>query len=132
MKIFRMTDRIPVKIGDVKVMISPLNYAQRAEVVSQTKNKGKDIVPDTGMMMNLTLKYCIKSVEGLEYFDGSKFELQFDEDGSASQESISELLQMAENEKLITLATKILSSKFEEQTPGLEIDFKNVVSIKKN
>ena len=48
MKIFRMTDRIPVKIGDVKVMISPLNYAQRAEVVSQTKNKGKDIIPLSG------------------------------------------------------------------------------------
>jgi hypothetical protein len=131
MKIFRATDRIPVKIGEVTIFISPLTAEHKGEVISQTKMVGGDVVADTKRMIILTLKYAVKGVSGVTYYDDVPMELKFDEDGTVSDESIAELMQI-DSDKLVTFASHLIANRLNEEIPGVEIDFKSVTSSKKN
>lgn len=135
MIVYRTTDRIPVKIGDVTIWICPLSAGQYAEVVSLTKYKGGREIPDPGAMAILTLRYCVKSVDGLgdvKYADGTDFLLEFDESGNLTEDSLSVLIQVLGSDKLTLLASQVAVKGIgDHKIPGVKIDLKNAVTAKK-
>lgn len=133
MIVYKTTDRIPVKIGEVTLWIAPLSAGQYAEVVSLTKLKGGQEIPNAGGMALLTLSYCIKSVDGLDakFLDGSEFELEF-EGEKISDESLNCLIQILGSDKLCLLASQVATKGIGNyKIPGVVIDLKSAIPVKK-
>jgi len=85
MKIYKLTDKINIKIDDIDVAISPLSTVQKAEVqalMMETLENPKNILPSM-KAMNLCVKYAVKSIKGVE---GLKFE-----DGCLTDDSVEAL-----------------------------------------
>lgn len=133
MIVYRTTDRIPVLIGDVKILVSPLSGDQYAKVGACTKMRGGVEVVDYGKMAVEVLRYCVKGVENLDvkYADGSDFSVEFDESGCLSEDCLTVLLQALDTTKLILIASSVSSGKFDPQIEGVKFDTENVTSTKK-
>jgi hypothetical protein len=113
-KVPRMSDRYRVKIGkDVTFWIAPLSRRQKLEISSCTKNRGGDMVPDLFEMQCLYLKYGLKKVEGVNYSDGSSFELQF-ENNELTEESLDEVLNIPQKQELMVVAWQFLNGSPDE------------------
>lgn len=85
MKLYKTSDRIKVKIGDMVVTVSPLSYFQKLDVYSEsgemkddmsTTEKNRIIAKSSIMAM----RHAIKEVSGIEPDDGREFKLQFKDD----------------------------------------------------
>lgn len=100
MKLYKTTDRIKVKIGDLEVSISPLTYEQKIEVQTILSNSSKPDDIYKGSL--LAMRYGIKEIKGLELTDGSKYELNFDE-GILTEECAKELLNIEMNAELMAV-----------------------------
>lgn len=95
MIVYRPTDKLTVKIGDISVKISPLTYEQKTEIMTHIKMEKGETVANSGKMMFLTLKYSVKEVSGLpemKYADGSKAELTWS-NGSLTEEGLELFIQ---------------------------------------
>lgn len=104
-KIYKMSDRIPVKFGDVVVYFGILNKDQKAHINSCTE------IIDGMREVNVTdatwysVKYGVKSIKGVEYASGGEFELQFEEDKmSLTDDCVNELLTMDIRDNLYVAA----------------------------
>ena len=135
MIVYRTTDRVDIKIGEVIVQISPLNYQQKSEILGFTKMQSGQEVVDGSRMALHTLKCCVKGINApnVEYPDGSSFSLSFDEDKILTDDSLSELLQILSSEKLIMIASKLLNQSVQDvdAIEGVELVTPEVTSIKK-
>jgi len=75
MKIYKLTDKIKLRIDDIEVTISPLSTVQKAEIqglMMQSFNNPENLLPSM-QATNLCVKYGvkdIKGVKGLEYENG--------------------------------------------------------------
>ncbi len=109
-RLYRTSDRIPFKLGsDLTVTISPLSFAQKTELQSMMLEAMKD--PMRAVKgANLAIKMAVKKVEGIETIDGKPWEPTFDEQGNLSDESVSDLMNLEENPKLIALCTQLVAS----------------------
>lgn len=117
--IYRPTDRVPVKIGDVTVFISPLTPQRKAELIRLTS----DLTPrlkseDKAVQANAinestmaTLKYAVKGIEapGYSFPDGSPITLSVEPDGTLSEDGLSVLFAILEQSKLMLIASKYLA-----------------------
>lgn len=101
MKVYKTSDKIPVKIGDIVVTISPLSRGQKQEILSLSKNSSGILEENAFDMSALALKYSVKNIKGLKNLDGSDYNLKLDESGFVSDESIDDLFNIEENIKLI-------------------------------
>lgn len=95
-KIYKTTDRIELKIDDVTVKVSPLNYEQKSEIeVLMRENNLSDKVQ--GIV--LAIRYGVKEISGVEDSDGKPYELQF-ENGVLTKQCVSDLLNLDIKDKL--------------------------------
>lgn len=97
MKVLSMKDRIKLnyktKDGEVSIIIKPLRYAEKVEINSLQKNVAGELIDDYMAQTYLSLKYSICSVYGLKNYDGSDYELEFDEiTGQISDDSVEDLV----------------------------------------
>ena len=99
-KIYRQSDRIPLEISGVKFLIKPLSYREKMEITKAISMKEGEQLETILQTTLLLMKFSIKGVEGIAYHDGSPLELQFDESGELSEESVNELLSMEITAKL--------------------------------
>ncbi len=93
MKIFKLSDRIKIKINEVVLVVSPLSMTQKIEV-QQFLAKSAATPTDVQSSINgakLAMKYAIKAIEGVELSDGSKYELEL-ENNEITDECLEELL----------------------------------------
>ena len=133
MIIYRLTDRIPIQIGEIRFWVSPLSYEQKIRLSELTKLKGGKEVIDQPRVVAHCLKFSLKEVEGLTLADGSPYVLEFDPDGSLSDASVSELLQMEKAPKLMDAVASLANEIKEWSIPGVKIDLKSVrPAAKKN
>lgn len=126
--------RVPIYIGDVTVWVSILTVMQKSNLLDLTKNEAGEQKTDKYAFAFALLKYCVKEIEGLVYFDGSKYELKFDKDGNLSDDSVNELFQMDQSNKLILAASHLFSKIEDLESEGLKIEVKNarLATSKKN
>lgn len=101
MKLYRTTDRIPVKIGDAVFTISPLSRHQKQQIVNAARKTQSGVTIEDAMeMAALSMKFSIKGVSGILDNCGLPWSPKFDPDGHLSDESIDELFNINEDSPL--------------------------------
>ena len=98
--VYRTTDLIEIKIGDVSFHVSPLTKKQKTDILSTLAKASGVTIEDAAESTALQLKYMIKGVEGITYPDGEKYVLERDEQGLLTDNTIDELLNLETNAKL--------------------------------
>lgn len=131
MKVYKLTDRIPVKIDGVTFMVAPLSFEQKAEILSCKKIVKGEETEDHAKMVQLSIKYSVKSVSGLQNADGSEYQLEL-VDGVLSDACISELLSLSIQGKLATACANLMNGISKYDIEGVDIDLDNVQSLKKS
>lgn len=131
MIIYKMSDRIPIEIGDVKFWVSPLNFEQKTALAAQVKMVSGVEQPDSVKIAYLAVKYSVKEIEGVKSSDGSNYQLEFMGDGALTDECVSELLQLEHSPLLVTACSHLIGAIKDHNIPGVKIDIKSVKSVKK-
>lgn len=134
MIIYRPSDRITLKLGEVTLKVSPLSALQKANLMSLTKMSGGKEVADTSLMAIMTVKYTLKEVSVLDatFPDGSPFSLTFDPDGTLTDDALTCVMQILDNQVLVEIAAHLLTSNIEKMSiPGVEIVTSGGVDAKK-
>lgn len=108
-KVYRISDRIGLKVGPITVKISPLTIAQKAEVQSLMLEgqKASDIVKLNAAMI-LALRYCLKEVNGLEDTNGP-YSLVI-EDGMVSEACADDLTNLEFSPSLLKACAAFVNS----------------------
>lgn len=134
MIIYKPSDRITLKIGDVSLKISPLTALQKVSLMSLSKMVGGKEVADTSMMAMMTIKYSVKEISGVTatFSDGSDFSLSYDPDGTLSDDALTSLMQILDNGTLTQIAAQLLTTGVQGiNVPGVEIEAGGGVEVKK-
>jgi len=127
-KILRLSDRIKLTIGEVVFTLAPLNHFQKIELANCTTVKNGEDHYDLLRAQALYIKYSIKGIDGLECYDGEKYELEFMND-ELTDECVSEILSLEQRSKLTTSAWQLLNGVKEltdpitgEKLEGVELE----------
>lgn len=134
MIIYKPSDRIALKLGDIVLKVSPLTALQKANLMSLTKMSAGREVADTSMMAIMTIKYCVKEIHGVKatFADGTEFSLSYDPDGTLSEESLTAVMQILDNGTLTQIAAQLLTSGVQGiKVPGVEVESGQGVEVKK-
>lgn len=108
MKIFKTTDRLKVKIDGVTVYLAPLNFEQKSEVQGLMVKASKGDTQSGLAGARLAVKYSLKKVDGVEDFDGNKYELEL-EDNVITDDCLQDIINSTMSEKLQITACTILT-----------------------
>jgi len=110
-KVMRISDKIKIKIKDLEFLISPLSVEHKKNLANATTIiKGKETYDLYGAQC-IYLKHGLKDVKGIEYFDGEKFELQFDDDEKTTltDDCVTELMGLECKSDLMQTAMQLLN-----------------------
>lgn len=135
MKVYRVTDRIPVRIGELTFWVSPLTFEQRSQIGSIARIEAGKEVPDPLKTARALVGQSLKQVDGLFQGDDSPFELEFDDMGALTSDCVEDLLQLdGVSDKLVGIAGRFVRDGIKEVTdiPGVTVDLKAVKSLKKS
>lgn len=132
MIIYRLTDRLPVKIGEITFWISPMSLEQRGRIAETVTTQAGNEREWALKAASLYIKYSVKAVDGLKLYDGSDYQVELDEDGTLSAQCVDEITQVAGSEKLVTLVNKVAFHDMgESKIDGVEVDFSRIKSVPK-
>lgn len=129
--IYKLSERVPVKIGPVTFLLAPLSTENQGKLLAYTSRDGGEEKVNGLSFARDAIKFCVKGVEGIENSDGSSYELEFDDNGDLTNECVSEIFQVDGVDKLTKVAIRMGLRFADPGVEGVEIDFKNVRSIKK-
>lgn len=107
--IYRTTDRIPIKIHDITVKISPLSMQQKNEILALMieGQKANDMVKLSQATM-LALRFSLKSVEGIQDAEGNEYNLEF-ENGILTEQCTDDMLNMNQSAALTQVCAAIIN-----------------------
>lgn len=108
MKVYSLTDRVHIKIGEVVVAISPLSFKQKMEIQAEMIKFESE--KDVNALMEgsfKALKYAVKGVEGLTGSKG-KYELSF-EDGVLADNCVEELMNIEIGQTLTSICIGLIN-----------------------
>lgn len=131
MKIYKSSDRIPVRLGSITFWLSPMLWRHKTEIIGLTQLSGGTEKVDGNKVAFLTVKYSLKSVDGLQCADGTPYELEIDSEGIPTDDAVSELFQLDNVERLVVVASTWISKIKALDIEGVEIDLEKVKSSKK-
>lgn len=131
MIVYKTSDKIPVKIGDLTFMLSPMKWAHKQEIADLIKKRSGNDVLEPVKEAFLTLKYSVKAVRGAKCADGTDYELPIDENGIATDEGVEDLFQFDSVPSLITVALTWFDKVKEIKLDGVSVDFGAVETKKK-
>ena len=107
-KVYRVTDKLPVKIGDIIFQISPLTFAQRAEIQADLTKAAKGDLSKATDASYKAIKYAVKSVENLTNIDGTPYQVTL-ENKILTDECVNDLLNLEEYMKLSAVTTNLIN-----------------------
>jgi hypothetical protein len=121
-RVYKLTDRITIKVDDITIKIAPLSLDQKNEIqneflLGRTKGSPKHLTNGTV----LSLKYALKDIQGLEDADGKPYSLEFDSN-ALTDSCVQDLMNLDLAEKLAVICatmTKGVPQKFDLE--GVEI-----------
>ncbi len=109
MKIYKRSDRVTIRVGEVVLKVSPLSLAEKAEISQLLVNgRVKGVIQDLLRGTLLAVKYSVKSVEGFQDGDKKPYQLTFDGE-YLSDECAEELLNTELNSKLNVICGSLIS-----------------------
>lgn len=106
MRIYKTTDKIPVKIDSITVKISPLTFEQKSEVQGLILEQNPLSIVKAA---RLCIKSSVKEIDGVENEDGSAYQLQFEENGALTDQCVDDLLNIDQDDKLSLVCTSLLN-----------------------
>lgn len=115
-RIYKLTDRVTVKIDELEFKLAPLSFDQKRDISSTTKIVNGKAVEDHIAGTQKAIKYSVKEVKGLETMDGSEYELSFDDNGNLDDVCVGELLNIPMNSKLMLVCNSLLAGIPDELT----------------
>lgn len=104
--IYRLTDQIPVRVGEVTFWISPLSLEHRGKLNSMSEKVSGSQIEVALDGATLALKYSLKDIEGVTDATGNPYKLEFGPDGALTDDCLSEIIQLAGTPKLTRLALR--------------------------
>lgn len=104
-KIYKTTDRIPVKIDSLKFSLSPLTFEQKSEIQAELLTGSPLSVVKAA---KLAVKYAVKGLDGVQTADGEKYELEFEGEVLA-ENCVDDLLNIDQDDKLSFVCTTLLN-----------------------
>jgi len=109
MRIYRTTDKIAYKVGELEIKISPLSVQNKSELhdMMLKGQSGNTEALIKGSMF--TLKVALKEVKGLEDVNGNPYVLEFDDNGLVTDECISDLMNLQESSRFIALCSQLIA-----------------------
>ena len=121
--LYSLDARISVKIGGVEFICSPMTSEQQAECLSHLQNRSGEILVDKFKQMRFAIKYSLKGIKGVE-FEGKPFELEFDETGGVSDNSLNLISQLGQEKMLQGIVLHWMNNGIcDPKYPGVEIEF---------
>lgn len=109
-RIYKTTDRIQYKIGEITVSISPLSVADK-NTLSEYMIKGQSKQDIKSLMEGsvYVLQSAVKEVKGLEDSNGNEYKLQFDESNKLTRECAEDLLNLEQSTNLLSLCSMFIN-----------------------
>jgi hypothetical protein len=130
MIIYRVTDRIPVKIGGLTFWLSPMKTRHKERMISLIRQTAGKEDSDPLEQARLSIQFCLKAITGAKNPDGSDYVLELDEDGIPTEDAMADVFQLDAVASLTTVALSWLSGPKQLEIPGVEVDF-GAVEVKK-
>lgn len=106
MIIYRLTDRIPVKVGELTFWLSPLSTEQKGKLSSFSSIVSGEKIEDALKAAAETIRMSVKQVDGLKDAQGNAYEVELGPDGLLTSECVSELTQLDGCDKIVRLAVR--------------------------
>lgn len=130
-KVYKRSDRIPVKIGDITIKLAPMTVDQKTECQQAfLKGKSKGDLAELTRGVFLSLKYSVKSVEGLTDSNDEPYKLALDENGNVSDEGIDDLLNLQVNKQLTQICASLTNGIPSEFTDDNGVKLEGVEILK--
>lgn len=127
MRIYKTTDRIPVKIDKLEFKISPLTFQQKANIQSELlKAQGNNPMAIMAAA-RLAIKYGVKDISGVVDADDQPYALEFDDNGELSEVCVDDLLNLDPSQRLHLVCMSLLQGK---PTVPVDADGKPLEGIK--
>jgi len=132
MIILRTSDKVPCKIGDLTIWVSPISWDQKISLSKHSKQKSGEVQENQSAMIMDTLIMSIKKVDGFEgeFLDGTPAVLEW-VDGKLTKESIEMLVRAIGAMPISRLSSAILTDALAGDIEGFEIDFESLRASKK-
>lgn len=134
MILYKVTDRVEVKIEGITFKISPLSQAQKNELQGHMMKAVNGDMEEAMISVRKSLSFCLKDMKGVEYYDGDEkreYSLQF-EDGNLTAECLDDLLNLPISQKISTVCAAFLQGVPSEivDKDGKEIEGISIVKRK--
>jgi hypothetical protein len=119
-KIYRTTDKVKYKLGELTVWISPLSLADKAELhqLMSKVEQGDQLALIQGSAF--AIKSAVKRIEGLTTQDDTPYELEMDGD-KLSDQSTDDLMNIDESNKLISLCAQLIGGMPKQLPEGVSL-----------
>lgn len=122
-EILPIGSKIPVEIGPVTFVVSPMTAKQQAEVLDSIRNQAGDTSIDKFQKMRRALKYSLKDIKGVTMF-GKPYKIEFDENGDVTDDCLEEISQLGQHNVLMTVVTKwLVGGYMDPKIPGVKVEF---------
>ena len=110
-RIYKVTDRIEVKIDDITVKLAPLTLPQKTEInqlmAQGTVKRDYKLIQEG---ITKSIQYSLKHIGGVEDGDGIPYKLTFDEQGLVTEECINDLYNLEMHKKLVMVCSSLVQS----------------------
>jgi hypothetical protein len=116
-RIYKCSDRIPVKIDSVLFKISPLTFEQKAEIQHYMLGFTTGDIRAATKGTALAVKYAVKDVKGLQDSKGKSYKLEFDGE-VLSDNCVSDLMNVAMSNKLTIVCASMVGGMPDKFTDG--------------
>ena len=129
-RIYRTTDRISLSVDDLTIVISPLSVHQKALVEEAAKGGG------TSNLLKASLeavRYSLKDIRGVVDSDDKEYTLEFNPDGSLTDQCLDDIFNIQESTKLISIALNLVNGvpeKFYDLSTGNPLEGVSFVESK--
>jgi hypothetical protein len=104
-KIYRTTDKIPLKIGELTVNVSPLSFEQKMTIQTEILKGGAQAAMRAAKM---ACQCAVKSIDGLEGTDGNPYSPEM-VDNKITDSAWDDLQNIQETQSLIAVCLSLIN-----------------------
>ena len=129
--VFRKSDRIPVKVGPMELLIGPMSVLQKQKIYNCVTQVSGETKTDELEMARLAFKYSIKEIKGLCDMSGKPYICEFDDNGDLTDDCSEELMGIDQSAKLIRLLSGFLTGIKDPKIEGVEVKIPKLKNAKR-